>query len=205
MDQLTIQDILKQSKDINPTHIADEMLDWLIKNVENYINNHETVFPLYFTSEALNGMQDMPCLQKLYDLYRAIQDEWSDTEIGECMQTLDAIVLKSKEEMDNNTVKLEALFKRMIYFYDMQSLISDGTRIIPIIQKLNGSVMINQFLYEPISIDQSVKVRMMRKKADGTLEDAGKNIEEIKKTIPEGFILELEIMYWQDTLSSAAF
>lgn len=192
------EQLVSASKEVDAKKIASQVLKWLIKNVENYIDNQENIFLIYFTYDILdeNGLSE---LKKLQNLYYAIPAEGvvvnghatSIETIQEMLQTLDTIVNESKEIMDKDSVQTGELFKRLIYFYEM---VGYNKLTGPIIRKYDGHVQFNHFIYEPISMPVTV-TKKMKKLMDGELVDSGIPDEVVSEfVVPEGYSLELELV-----------
>ena len=184
--------LLEQSKNIDVKKAAEEILTWIINNVENYIDNKETVFSLYFPVDKIK-MQNMDHIFNLGSLYLKFENEKINEE-RECIKFLDDMVELVKKEMVSDKDLLAKLFKKLIYYYEM---IAFSIKTGPIIQEMDGYVNINKFFYEPIGMDIIVTKRYQKKKADGSLEMTDKEPEVVKKEhIPEGFVVEIEIKKW---------
>ena len=203
-------EIQEMAKSIDVSKAAKEMLTWLTDNVDNYIDNKETVFSLYFPVDKknLDTMDQIFNLGSLYQKIEKDEDNWDAVlkkskafnkekaeQERECIKKLDAVVELIKNEMAGNKDLLEKLFKKLIYYYEMTGFsIKSG----PVIQDMEGYVTVNKFFYEPIGMDLTVTKRYQRKNADGTLEMTDKKPEIVKKEhIPEGFVVEIELKKWQ--------
>lgn len=198
------EEFLEKSKNLDAKKIAVEVLGWLIKNVENYIDNQESTFLIYFTYDILDesGLQE---LKKLQELYYAIGDS-SDKEavkepdnqssqvnqdVVEMLECLDAVVDTAKSEMEADKKRMVRLFDRLIYFYEM---IGFSSLTGPIIKSFTGHVQFNHFIYEPICMPITV-TQKTKKLVDGELVDSDVPDEIISEyTVPEGFSLEFELI-----------
>jgi len=199
MGKNTSAEIIEMSKNIDITKASEEMLIWLIDNVDNYIDNKETIFSLYFPVDKTN-LDKMDQIFNLGSLYQNFENEKIKEE-RECIKKLDDVVELIKKEMMGNKDLLEKLFKKLVYYYEM---IGFSLKTGPVIQDMDGYVSVNKFFYEPIGMDLTVTKRYQKKKADGTLEMTDKKPEIVKKEhIPEGFVVEIEIKKWarQKTVS----
>ena len=122
-EKLPVEDILKDSENIRPDVIADEVLMWLINNVENYIDSQVKAFKIDLILDNSDGMQET---KKLQDLYRAIpddlesenQDELVLEKCQECRRILDNATQAAYEKMKQSDETLKRLFRRMVYFYE---------------------------------------------------------------------------------------
>ena len=113
-----IETIINNSKSISPEKIGQEVLAWVISNVENFIDNQNKVFKLDLVVDEAEGMEES---KKLNDLYKAIPDdeescEKTIDESEKCRRILDEITNKAFEYIKNN-VLLEKLFERMSFYY----------------------------------------------------------------------------------------
>lgn len=192
MEKNIIDKLQKRVKNIDIKKSAVEILSWLIDNVEQYIDNKETVFSLYFPIKKDN-MPNMNQTFNLGSLYLEFEKEKLKNE-RECLKILDDIVNLIKQEIIDNKELLEKLFKRLIWYYEM---IGFNMKTGPVIQEMDGYVSINNFFYEPIGLDIIVTKKYNKQLPDGTLIESDKKPEIIKKEhIPEGFVVEIEIKKW---------
>jgi len=115
-----IPEILEDADKIDSNKVADEVLEWVIENVENFIDTQAKTFKLDLVVDSSESMQET---KKLQDLYRAIPDdeECTEQQIEEAQQTrriLDKVVSKSFDIIQTKKEDLDNLFKRMKYFYE---------------------------------------------------------------------------------------
>jgi len=203
---LKIKEILEESKKIETQNVANEVLNWLIMNVENFIDNQKREFKIDFILDSAK----MSETTKLQNLYKAIPE--SDTKISlkeigsikntdasyfknvnKCRNELDKITKKCLKDMQKSEELLSTLFKRMIFYYEMVG-ISKGNILL---KQLEGGVTITEFDYEAFSVDVSTK-RYTPVVENG--EVIFEKIDEEKNyTIPEGFAIWLEISF-RDTI-----
>jgi len=189
-----IENILEESKNIDPQTVADEVIQWLIDNVENYIDNHVRVFKLDLIldneSESVEAMEET---KRLQDLYRAIPD---DEEVGDvasavdCRNQLNAITSDAFEIMKRSQDKLQELFKRLSYYYELKG-VKEGKMLV---QELDGHVDITNFEYEAFSV--GVKVYGgFDKVMDGEQVEKGEKKVVKQYTIPEAFTVWIELAF----------
>ena len=69
MEKNTATEIQEMAKKIDIKKASEEMLNWLIENVENYIDNKETIFSLYFPVNKTE-LQNMDQIFNLFYLYK---------------------------------------------------------------------------------------------------------------------------------------
>jgi hypothetical protein len=115
-----IEDILKDAKTIDPEKIAQEVLLWIIANVENFIDNQNRIFKLDLVLDKAEGTEET---KRLQDLYRAIpDDEETNKKILEkaekCRRILDEITKKAFEHIKALKDLQDVLFKRMVFYYE---------------------------------------------------------------------------------------
>ena len=192
MGKNTSTEIQELAKNIDIKKASEEMLNWLIDNVENYIDNKETVFSLYFPVDKVK-LQNMDQIFNLGSLYQNFENEKIKEE-RECIKGLDDVVELVKKEMMGDKILLEKLFKRLVYYYEM---IGFSVKSGPVIQDMDGYIIVKKFFYEPIGMDLTVTKKYNKMSEDGTLVASDKQSEIVKKEhIPEGFVVEIEIKKW---------
>lgn len=186
----------KFSCEVDVDGIAQEILQWLITNVEDYIDNNETVFPIYFPIDKnLEQNKEMHKTNAFGgDFLKIIDSDLSYAQQKKILDKLDEVVANIKNSISNDKENMEKLYKRMIWYYEMVGFHSVTG---PIIQELEGYVKINSVAFEAIGMDVTVTQRYQKLQKDGTLTDSNKPSEVIKKEhIPEGFTVEIEIKKW---------
>jgi hypothetical protein len=201
-DKKEIKDILAESKSINIEDGANEILTWIANNVEEFIDNQKKIFKLDLVLDAEDNVKEtMPNIRKLQNLYRAIpEDPTSEIEsidsldnaldslstedkkllkdINDCRNELDNITKSIYEKMKTTEELLNAIFKRMIFYYEIKG-VNNG---ILLLQELEGQVDIIKFEYESFPV--SVKVS-----------DTTKHEVVNEYIIPEGFTVWIEIAF----------
>jgi len=112
-----IRDILEDAKTINHEKVGTEVLNWVIANVENFIDNQNKIFKLDLVLDDVVGMEET---KRLQDLYRAIDDDnEKDLEKAtECRRTLDEITAKAFNYIKGCGDQLKKLYNRMIFYYE---------------------------------------------------------------------------------------
>jgi hypothetical protein len=209
-----IEEIIKKSKEINADKVAQEVLSWLITNVENFIDNQAREFKI----DLILDSDTMSESTKLQNLYREIPetDDGSTnldsienikigdfTEVNKCREVLNKITKKCHSSMGKNKILLDILFKRMIFYYEMVG-VSHGNVLL---KELKGAVSIKLFDYDAFSVNvklSPVNVGINKNNKNSRGEDNQMitvNISEGKDyDIPEGFTIWLEIAF-RDTIS----
>jgi len=181
-------EIIKKAKDIDIAKTSRELIKWITRNVENFINNQRTSFKLdLIMDDESETIEDMEEMRKLQDLYTSLPDPSvediedvvkMDTKLIEkARKVLDGITKKVHDQCKNEREAMDNLFKRMAYYYELKG-ISRGKLLI---QELEGQVSIVKFEYEAFSV--GVKVRDPKK--DTTIREY---------VIPEGFTVWIEIV-----------
>lgn len=181
-------EIAKKAKNIDIAKTSRELIRWISRNVENFINNQRTSFKLdLIMDDESETIEDMEEMRKLQDLYTSLPDPsvkdledlaTIDTkQIEKARKILDGVTKKVQDQCKNEKESMDNLFKRMAYYYELKG-ISKGKLLI---QELEGQVSIVNFEYEAFSV--GVKVR--NPKEDQTLREY---------VIPEGFTVWIEIV-----------
>jgi hypothetical protein len=210
-----IGDILNESELIDTEAAATEILIWIANNVEQFIDNQRKMFKLDLIIDAEDGATEtMPCTRALQNLYRAIPDDpeveiesidslesayanLSEKEknrldiIQNCRTTLDNVANAIQEDMRSNQEMLEALFKRMGFYYEMKG-VNQGSLLV---EELVGEVAINKFEYEafPVGVNITNPVVEVHEE-DGSITESGGDVQ-TSYVIPEGFTVWLEIAF----------
>ena len=206
-----IQQILTEIKDVDPKVAAKEIIQWIINNVEQFVDNKKKMFKLDLIIDAEDGSTEtLPVTRKLQDLYRAIPNDpeldvnnientvqcfnhLSDDQlkvleqIQHCKEVLDAITHDIYLCMKSNNDMLVELFKRMSYYYEILGM-HQGTLLL---EELNGEVDILQFEYEafPVGVKVRSPIIPVIEKIEGqeVKMEGGKVVNEY--VIPEGFTI----------------
>ncbi|MFA7219186.1 MAG: hypothetical protein WC119_01605 [Synergistaceae bacterium] len=204
-EKRTIKEIYKDAETINVEVAAKEILTWTANNVEQFIDNQKRKFKLDLVIDAEEGAQEtFPETRKLQNLYRAIPedsasivnpkdiqdviDNLSEEEIKEmediqhCREALDEISENIWQSMKQNEELLEAIFKRMAFYYEMKG-INKGELLL---QELKGEVDIVKFEYESFPVQVHI--------TDSALGDTEREVVK-DYVIPEGFTVWLEIAF----------
>jgi len=213
-----IPEILEESKSIDVAAAAKEILTWTANNVEQFIDNQKRMFKLDLIIDVEEGAEEtLPAFRQLQNLYRSIpndpvseaegdlteanyneiiaqlppEDQALIDEIQACRASLDEVSNEVFEEMKKDEEMLTALFKRMVFYYEMQG-ISQGEMLL---EALTGEVAIIKFEYEsfPVSV-QVTAPTIERMQEDGSIvAEGGEPVTEY--VIPEGFTIWLEIAF----------
>ena len=168
--------ILREVDEISVEKMSNEILDWLITNVENYIDNSQKIFKLNLVLDSELTMLET---KKMQDLYKSIPDiKEKEKEILECKDKIDTAIKKVFDLMTHNEDKKRQLFKRLVFYYEIEGIYKG----VPLIQEKEGVVEIVQFEYEPFDVE----VKITDKKSG-----------EVSKSyvIPEGFTVWIELSF----------
>lgn len=186
--------------------VANEAFDWLLNNVNNYVDNADTAYLIYFTGETLKAMPYMGGIMKLYEQIKegTEDDKASQDEEECCIVEFEKVVNSISNAMKTNTEKLASLFEKLIYFYDTK-IITDGKTIIPFTETLDGYVDMGGFIFEPFPMNIEVKQKdvMMNRSGQELNKGQSKVIKHV--TIEPGFCVQFEIVYWRPVNKPTSF
>lgn len=177
----SISSILEQLSCIKIKGVSKEILEWLIENVENFIDNKQYYFQIDLVIDEENKSESVQNIKLLQTLYRSIPEGERDS--VSCREKLNNFTQKVLIEMQKDSKRLEKLFKRMGFYYEMKGIGKNGEMLI---QELAGSVAIVDFVYEAFSMGVRVKLN------DSVIKEA---------IVPESFSLGLEIAFNSTTSS----
>jgi hypothetical protein len=164
-DKRPIEDILEDAKKIDTKKIANEVLNWITSNVENFIDNQSKIFKLDLVMDVAVGTEET---KKLQDLYRSIpEDNEKELEKSEkCRRILDETTKKAFSYMKDSSASLKTLFDRMVFYYE---------RVIPSPENKRRALAIDEELKE-----------LFNKKEQANNSEKTKLQEEIVAKIKEG-------------------
>jgi hypothetical protein len=182
------KDIMIDAEKIDATRVGNEVLAWVISNVENFIDNQTKIFKLDL---VIDNPKEMEETKKLQDLYRSLPDpqlpsglinggenslsykqivkdiEKQIEEVEKCRKYLDNITKNAFEHVKSSRNALGHLFQRMIFYYE---------RVIP--SPANKK--------RAMEIDAELKFLIMEKEACKGEEDKAKIQKQITEKIKEG-------------------
>lgn len=187
--------ITQESKEIDIKKISEEILIWLDKNVESFIDNQTKTFKI----DMLIDSQEMSESMKMQSLYRKVTGaKLSDDEYKECMAKLNAVTEKIHKNMRKRDDLLEKLFKKMVFYYEMVG-VNNGKQLI---KELTGAVDIINFEYEAFSV--GVKIKDKGYVGEEGIDGNNENNVKIRKQyeIPESFTIWVEISFKENRPSS---
>ena len=181
---------------IDPVEIAVEIGGWITKNVEQFIDNRETVFRMYLNVQSGMNMPMSSLFQKLYLSVPDVDEVVGITadDVNAMYDALDAKLDKAKEVMSSDEEFLNFLFERMVFFYELTGLVlKDGKIAQTMVQKLQGSVSINELAFDPISLMTTV-AQGVGSQQDGKIKEGNDKVVIKQEESPAGFGIELEIL-----------
>jgi len=208
--EFTCEEIIEKTKLVDPAKMAGELGSWLVANVEQFIDNHETIFGICLNIESKLGMPHSHLFQKLYLSVPDDSDKpgFSIKDINSLYDELDIKLEQVQDILNNDQYFLGSLFKRMAFFYELTGfVVKEGQVVQPIIQEKSGKVRINELIFDPISLTSTVAQGVGQIENGVVVESEGDNKVIVKQEeIPAGFSIELEISFNpQSTVSSVPF
>ena len=205
-DAAKMDEITAAAQKLDSDKIAVELMEWLIKNVEEYVDNAETIYRIPLTPEQI---KTCPEANKVVELFASIPETGHEKEM-ECITALEEVVARAKEVMKNDDERMAKLFDRLVFFYDTKITMVNG-KPLPVTIPMEGKVTLHECLFDTIGQKVTVKRKnveltreqMQQPNATELVKDAiakgayKEVITEIDQ--PAGYSLELEISYWPKT------
>ena len=220
----SIEEVQEASKQIDTDKVAEEIITWLNFNLENYIDNSAKMFkiPIDDLDVEAKENQEVPgarpelypkeCLmtetKRLQSLYRGIPDDIEDGTDQEgfldscqaCRTELDDIVKQAHAKMEEKKDLLEALYQRMVYYYEFHGFDNNGKEIV---EDFNGFISVLKFEYEAFSVGVKIREGQLNVNED---DGANKDRAVVKEyIIPEGFVVWMELALKTGGRPSAMF
>ena len=205
-DAAKMDEITKEAQGIDPEKIAVELMEWLIANVEEYVDNAETIYRISLTPDQI---KTCPEANRIVELFASIPETGHEKEM-ECIDALEAVVAQAKEIMENDDERLAKLFDRLVFFYDTKITMVNG-KPLPVTIQMDGKIKLHEALFDTVG----QKITVKRKNVELTREQMQQPnaMELVKDAIakgaykeviteidqPAGYSLELEISYWPKT------
>jgi len=217
--------IINDGLKINPQKVADEILEWVTANVEQFIDNQVKTFKIDLVIDG-ESVPPMPETTKLNKLYKTIPDddellsanaaESVFTEDGgidiekldtkavrdatKVRNSLNEVALKCLSKMQHNEELLEKLYNRMIFYYEMVGFHKGNA----LLREIKGAVNIIKFEYEAFTVDVQVKSPTFKiQKGDGSVDTIESEAKEY--TVPEGFTVWVEIAFAPKEVTTSIF
>lgn len=214
--------ITDKASDINTTLVANEILDWLTVNVEQFIDNTVKTFKIDIVLDG-DSEPPMPETRKLQNLYRDIPNDEELVNVKDIMKadgTIDMKKFNSKSvnaaaktriainevceeclaKMQHEKEKLQKLYERMIFYYEMVGFHKGS----PLLREISGGVNIIKFEYEAFSMDVKVQSPTYKIQREGGEVDTIES-ETKEYNIPEGFTIWVEIAFASKARSTSIF
>lgn len=188
--EFSSQEILDKIPAINPADLAVELGDWMLSNVEQFIDNRETVFRLYL---CVNSDMGMPVSSLFQRLYLSVSESEENELIEKIYDLLDGKLQQAKSILSNDKEFQEHLFARMSYFYELTGfVVKDGQVSQAMIQKMEGKVSINELAFDPVSLTTTV-AQGVGKQENGKIREGDSKVVVRHQEVPAGYGIEIEI------------
>lgn len=190
-EKKSVKEILEIAKTIDRKKAAEEVIQWLTQNVENFIDNHEKIFRIDMVISNDVKDQELKQIKLLQDLFRAIPDDDASLsssclkESADCRVKLRNLTNEVHKEISKSD-KLKTLFERMKFYYEIVG-INNGVLLG---RNLVGEVDVVEFEYEAFSL----KIEVTHEKGDR------KQYE-----MEEGFSILLEISFVDQSRTLSIF
>jgi len=218
----SLEEIAVEARKIDTNKVANEILDWLIVNVEQFIDNQVKMFKIDLIIDGESN-PPMPEARKLNDLYRHIPEDEdminakdvfrangtinmkkmntkSLNQAAKIRNCLNEITQECFEKIQIQEEKLNKLYERMIYYYEMIGFHKGS----PLLREINGAVNVTKFEYEAFSMDVQVKSPTYKiQRENGTVDTIESGAKSY--TIDEGFTVWVEIAFAPKITSTSLF
>ena len=193
--EFSIQEIRERTPGISPVELAVELGDWISSNVEQYIDNRETVFRMYLCVKSDMGMPVSSMFQRLYLSVPDVDEGKGITGalVDALYDALDARLAEAKRILSDDAEFQRHLFERMAFFYELTGfVVKDGKVSQAMLQKMQGRVSINELVFDPISLTTTVAQGVGRHEG-GKVREGRQKVVVKKEEMPAGFGIEIEI------------
>jgi len=204
---------------ISPEELAAEFLDWLVNNVDKYIDNHRTKFILNISPKKTGNM---PLAERVEDLYLGLDDcdvesslkgdaefDWTSLDDAtkaavevetEKLQILHSLVARAYEALIADKAGLQRLFEGLAYYYEVVGF-RNG---IPIEKNIAGAVNVGAFHYEAVSVPVEIKGREPVYDDNGDLVEV-RETEAVTYMIPPSFVIDLWLEMFEKKIPTSLF
>ena len=191
--EFTIPEVVEKADTISSVAMAKEIGNWIVGNVEQFIDNQDTVFRMYLNISSDMGMPMSSLYQRLYlSVYNAEEAVVTD-ETDKALNKLNAMLEETKSNMEKDAEFLSALFKKMAFFYELTGfVVKDGKVQQALTQKMDGKVSINVLEFDPVSLTTTVAQGVGQNK-DGVIREGDEKVIVKQEEMPAGFGIEIEI------------
>ena len=193
------QEFFDACSKIDTNAVALEVFDWLLNNINDYVDNADTAYLLYFSGDILEGMPQMGALWNVYkNIPEGNEEDLESQAIEErCILEYEKIITVISDLIKNNKEKLAELFEKLIFFYDTK-IMTDGKNIVPFTEKLDGHIDMGGLIFEPFPVEMEVKRKDVTVDKNTGREVGSAKSKVIKKiTIEPGFCVQFDIVYWR--------
>jgi len=193
--EFSVAEVIEQSASISSSEMGKEIGSWIVANVEQFIDNQDTVFRMYLNIRSDMGMPVSSIFQRLYlSVYNAEEGGAAETEeVDKAVGILTDILDDTKAKMEADAEFMAALFKKMSFFYELTGfVVKDGKVEQAITQKMDGKVSINILEFDPISLTATV-AQGVGQNEGGVIKEGDEKVIVKSEEIPAGFGIELEI------------
>lgn len=189
------KEFIEACENVDRKAVSDEVLKWLVEMVNDYVDNSDVAYQIYFVGNTLDLLPQMGALKKLYE-----EGEKQPTEAEEirCIDAFETVISDITGLLKEDKDKLKELFDKLIFFYDTK-LMTDGKNIVPVTEELDGYVDITNFLFDPIPMRVQVRKKMVVVDKEGNklgnVEDQEETVKDV--VIDPGFCVQFELVYWK--------
>lgn len=193
--EFSIQEIREHTPKIDPVELAVELGGWIATNVEQFIDNQETIFRMYLCVKSDMGMPVSSMCQRLYLSVPDVDDGKGITGalVDALYDALDSKLIKAKELLCADAEFQAHLFERMAFFYELTGVVvKDGKVSQALTQKMQGRVSINELVFDPISLTTTVS-QGVGKHEGGKVREGKEKVVVKKEEMPAGYGIEIEI------------
>ena len=193
--EFSIAEIIEKTPGIDSSEMAVEIGDWISSNVEQFIDNRETVFRMYLNIKDNMGMPVSSLFQRLYLSVPDVDDTKGITGalVDSMYDALDAKLVETKELLSCDKDFLTYLFTRMAFFYEITGfVVVDGRVKQALTQEMAGKIKINELVFDPISLTTTV-AQGVGKHEKGIIREGDSKVVIKREEMPAAFGIEIEI------------
>lgn len=192
--EFTVPEVIERAKDVSPVEMGKEIGKWIIDNVEQFIDNQDTVFRMYLNIRSDMGLPASSLYQRLYlSVYNADEGLYPAEEIDKAVAILNELLESAKKSMEEDIEMMGVLFRKMVYFYELTGfIVKDGKVEQALTQKMDGKVSINILEFDPVSLTSTV-AQGIGQNEGGVIKEGDQKVILKREEIPAGFGIELEI------------
>jgi hypothetical protein len=200
---MTEKQYLKACNEIDRAAVAAEVMKWLVEMVNDYVDNSDTSYQIYFCGDTLELLPQMGALKKLYDDRLGEEGKLTEEEEIESINEFEKIISEVTLALRGEKDKLRELYEKLVFFYDTK-IVTDGKSIIPVTEKMEGYIEINDFIFDPFPMGVKVKKKIIKQDKSG--KELSRTEEVVKEiTIDPGFCVQFELVYWKQGAGATRF